>query len=236
MCITFREISYEPFHENVLFRNMFECIHTCRALSVRTVWLTTFAWLMFSLQQPQQLKFLKVITFSVFHWQREYFPSLSSPRSFFLIQLRVSQPVFFTLGEAKTSHRNLSKSQHSPHVMSGPPQLWWLQRRQWLAGHNNNWWKLEGRVGSGWESMNGKIRERNILCRRRFACCCIVSCFYCNSNNNDNLWYVSFYPQITINSIAENQVVWIHIMYIWDATCGDSEIPLVYSSCFIFIM
>lgn len=136
--------------------------------SVRTLWLTTFTWLtsglMSSLQQPQELKFKKT-SHSPSSTDKEYFPSVPSPRSFFLIQLHVSQPVFFSLREAETSHRNLSKSQHSPCLMFGPPQLWWLQRQQWLAGHNNSWWELEGRVGGEWkqESMNWKTNERNIL-------------------------------------------------------------------------
>ena len=145
-----------------------ECIQTCSILSdysVRTVRLTASAWLMSPPQRPQELKFKKTSR-SPSSTDKDYFPSLSSPRSFFLIQLHVSQPVFFTLGEAKTSHRNLSKSQRSPRSMCGPPQLWRLQRQQWLAGHNNDWWELEGRGGREWEqqSMNGKMKERNIFC------------------------------------------------------------------------
>lgn len=80
-----------------------------------------------------------------------FFLSVPSPQSFFLIQLHVSGPVFFIRRRVMTSHPNLSKSQHSPCLMCGPPQLWWLQRQQWPACHNNSRWELEG-----WEEWEGE--------------------------------------------------------------------------------
>lgn len=110
--------------------------------------------------------------------KKEYFLSVSCLFSLFLIQLHVSQPVFFTLTEAKTSRCNLSKSLHSSFLMFGPPQLWWLQRQQWLAGHNNSRWELEGREGVNASSRVWIERQmREIFWRKCFAPCCILSLF-----------------------------------------------------------